>query len=82
MQTNNDLRFAFDHFAVVDRTTHKSWYLNDVSLDNKSPEDYAIITRLYHSHTGESVIIAAGITQYGTQAASEFLTNPQYLNDA
>jgi hypothetical protein len=42
-------------------------------------EDFVIISRVFQSETGEMLITAAGITQYGTRAAGEFLTNPIHL---
>lgn len=83
MLATKDARFAFEHFAVVDHAhPGKGWRLDTVSLDNKVPEDYAIVSRFYRSQSGEAMIIAAGITHYGTQSAAEFLTNSTYLKDA
>jgi len=82
MQMNKDVRFAFDHFAVIDRAQKKGYTLDDISADYRSAQDYAIVTRLFHSHTGESMVAAGGITQYGTQSAAEFLTRPEFLNQA
>lgn len=83
MQENKLYRFGFDHFSVVDRgTPHREWKLGHVTPDYKSSEDYAIVTRVLNSYSGEPLITAAGITNMGTRAASEFLTNPMYLNAA
>jgi len=82
MQMNKDVRFAFDHFAVIDRAQKKGYTLDDISPDYRSAQDYAIVTRLFHSHTGESMVAAGGITQYGTQSAAEFLTKPEFLDQA
>ena len=53
--------------------------LPDKQLDGRTPEDYAIVSRVFDSKTGELLIAAAGITQYGTRAAGEFLTSPRLL---
>ncbi len=45
----------------------------------KINEDYAIISRVWDSTTERVVVVAAGITNYGTIAAGEFLTTPAYL---
>lgn len=83
MQANVEYRFAFDELRVFDRlTVGREWKLTDVSPDFKSAEDYAIVSRVFNSHTGQLVITAAGITQYGTQSAGEFLTNPAHLSAA
>ena len=37
------------------------------------------MSRVFDSKTGELLIAAAGITQYGTRAAGEFLTSPHLM---
>lgn len=37
--------------------------------------DYAVMTRVFASRTGQAIIVAAGLGHYGTQAAGEFLTS-------
>jgi len=37
------------------------------------------VSRVFDSKTGELLIAAAGITQYGTRAAGEFLTSPHLM---
>ena len=46
------------------------------------PNDYAIISRVRDTNSDRPVVIAAGITQYGTMATGEFLTTPEYLSEA
>ncbi len=48
----------------------------------KIPSDYAIVTRVINPTTEKTVVIAAGITHYGTHAAGEFLTNQAYFSEA
>uniref|UniRef100_Q02CK5 Uncharacterized protein n=1 Tax=Solibacter usitatus (strain Ellin6076) TaxID=234267 RepID=Q02CK5_SOLUE len=48
----------------------------------KIPVDYAIVTRVMDPTTEQVVVVAAGITHYGTQAAGELLSNPAYFADA
>jgi hypothetical protein len=43
--------------------------------------DYAIVSRVFQSKTGEIAIAAAGLSHYGTQVAGEFLTNAAYLRE-
>ena len=45
-------------------------------------DDYAIVSRIVDTTTDRPVIVAAGITHYGTMAAGEFLTNPEYFAEA
>jgi hypothetical protein len=44
--------------------------------------DYAIVTRILKATTDRPLVIAAGITQYGTTGAGEFLTRPEYFAEA
>lgn len=46
------------------------------------PNDYAIVSRVFDQHTDRMVVVAAGITHFGTAGAGEFLTNPQYFAEA
>jgi hypothetical protein len=46
------------------------------------PVDYAIVTRMVDTTTDRPVIIAAGLTQYGTLGAGEFLSNQEYFAEA
>jgi hypothetical protein len=48
----------------------------------RTNEDYAIVARVFHSRTGELLITAAGITQYGTRSAGEFLVDPKLMERA
>lgn len=83
MMANLDHRFSFQRRSVVDRTApSRVWKIDQVSLDYKSTEDYSIVSRIFQSYTGQLTVTAAGITNAGTRAAAEFLTNPTYLNAA
>jgi hypothetical protein len=42
-------------------------------------KDYAIVARIHDNVTGQPVIILAGILGEGTEAASEVVSNPVYL---
>ena len=44
--------------------------------------DYAIVSRIRDVNTDRPVVIAAGITQFGTLGAGEFLSNPEYFSEA
>ena len=41
--------------------------------------DYAIVTRLRDPKTEQIALIVAGLGSWGTQAAGEFVTNPNNL---
>ena len=61
---------------------HRVWTLPDMDIAGHTSEDYALVSRLIDGRTGQVLISAAGITQYGTRAAAEFLTIPVYLRAA
>jgi hypothetical protein len=58
------------------------WKLTGAWPNWDIPTDYAIVSRVLDTSTDRPVIIAAGITQYGTMAAGEFLSNGEYFADA
>ncbi len=41
--------------------------------------DYALISRIQNSETGHVVVIVGGLYTYGTEAAGEFLVNPELM---
>jgi hypothetical protein len=42
-------------------------------------QDFALISRIRDSETGHVVVVIGGLYTYGTEAAGEFLTNPDLL---
>ena len=46
------------------------------------PADYAIVSRVLDRETDRVVVVAAGITHFGTAGAGEFLSQPQYFAEA
>jgi hypothetical protein len=77
LEMTDNLRFRFVYLhQIEDRfDKNKSWKANQ-----DFTEDYAIISRILNSKTGEILITAAGIGQAGTRAAGEFLTSPEELD--
>ena len=45
----------------------------------KIPQDYAIVSRVFDRNTDRMVVVAAGITHFGTAGAGEFLSDPHYF---
>jgi hypothetical protein len=71
-----NLRYVFSgRNAIVDRSDPRKFWSANASFT----EDYAIVSRVVNSKTGSTVITAAGVGYAGTQAAAEFLTNPQSI---
>ncbi len=44
-----------------------------------APKDYILISRISNSVTGGTVLVAAGLKQFGTEAAGRLLTDPEQL---
>ncbi len=78
-------RFSFerdgDTFWIKDaqNPSDRSHAVNYTTPYLQVTEDYAIISRVRDSVTERMVVLAGGLTGYGTLAASEFLTNPEYM---
>ena len=86
MRITQDLPMGFEYDnhvrEVVDRksTPKKIWTLQWQVPGKSLARDYAIVARLHDTVTGEPVIILAGILGEGTEAASEVVSNPAYLD--
>jgi len=87
MRITQDLPIGFEYDnrhvrEVVDRTTSpkKNWILEWQVQGKSLARDYAVVARLHDKVTGEPVIILAGILGEGTEAASEVVSNPAYLD--
>ncbi len=65
--------------GITDNGKPTSWSIANLPADRRTNEDYAIVTRVFHPDTHAMLVEVAGITQYGTEAAAEFVTNPDLL---
>jgi hypothetical protein len=76
LEMTNELRFVFEkHPTIRDRSDNRLYAPADLKPDGRTTEDYAIVSRVFDSKSGELLIAAGGITQYGTRTAGEFLTS-------
>jgi hypothetical protein len=79
-------RFSFerdgDTFWIKDQQnpSDKSHAVNYAIPYLQLTEDYALISRALDPVTERMVVLAGGLTGYGTIAAGEFLTSPAYLD--
>jgi len=86
MRITQDLPIGFEYDnqvrEVVDRKSapKKHWTLQWQVPGKSLARDYAIVARLHDTVTGEPVVILAGILGEGTEAASEVVSNPAYLD--
>ncbi len=88
MRVTAELRFVFErrtvdgkaHNCIIDRRNpgHLPWRVAQPTSPAMN-EDFAIVTRVFDPSTERMVISAAGIETFGTLAASEFVTQPDYL---
>jgi hypothetical protein len=90
LSLTGESRFYFDvdrvHGGMVVRDRKQpdriEWRIHNSWPMQKIPLDYAIVSRVINPVTEQTVVIAAGITHFGTQAAAEFLTNESYFAEA
>ena len=85
MQLTANLHFAFaeEHtdFMIREETPgHRVWQTR-TGAHGETIEDFAIVSRLLDSKTGQFTVTAAGIGGMGTQAAAEFVSNPKYMEE-
>ena len=86
LRVTQKLRFGFESkdgvALIVDRKSPKqtSWATAWDLPYQKLSRDYAIVARIHDNTTGQPVIVAAGISEEGTEAAGEILYNPVYLD--
>jgi len=81
LSVTDPLRFVFAGGDMIrDKQTNRTWIVR-VKPDRSTTDDYAIVSRLLSPDGRDTIMTAAGIGQYGTQAASEFLSNPAKIAD-
>ena len=82
LELTDELPYSFRRGVQILNRDHpeQSW---SVPVDRRSSttNDYAVITRLLSSKTGGPAITVAGIGEFGTVAAAEFLANPDQMRD-
>jgi hypothetical protein len=57
------------------------WTPRNLHPDGRADTDYAVLTRLSESSTGNALLMASGITTFGTQAAVEFALDEPALRE-
>jgi hypothetical protein len=91
MRVTSELQFVFSHRTIggidynciEDRRNPKSdgWKVVQ-PVSGQITEDFAIVRRVFDPDTEKAVISVAGIETFGTLAASEFVTQAEYLGKA
>jgi len=86
LRITEKLRFGFEARDGVQRLVDRknpqqtAWGLAGNLAYRNFVADYAIVARIHDNVTGQPVIIVGGILDRGTEAASEALYNPVYLD--
>jgi hypothetical protein len=75
-ENGNKFPRIVDHTDPQQRFWTYQWRVSNIEL----AQDYAIVARFHDNVTGQPVIILAGILAAGTEAASEVVSSPEYLN--
>ena len=65
-----------------DHPERTDWKLVNAWPGWRISNDYAIVSRIVDRSTDNMVVIAAGITHFGTEGAGEFLSDPAYFAEA
>jgi hypothetical protein len=82
LELTRNLRFVFRARNEIDDTQNpnRRWLLH-ASEDSHDTEDYAIITRLVQRPGDAPILSVAGMGQYGTLAAADFVCNPAAVSE-
>jgi hypothetical protein len=85
-EISSELRFFIDGsrkpVGITDNGAQTKWSLPNLPPDRRTAEDYAIVSRVFHPDTHAMLVEVAGITQYGTDAAADLVTNGDLLAEA
>lgn len=86
MQMTSNLRFVFaereGQFMIQEQGPAGVSWSRVQAPGGEIVQDFAIVTRLLDAKTGQVVIAAAGLGSRGTQAAGEFISRSDYLEQA
>ena len=82
LELTKNMRFVLRARNEIDdmQDPKRRWLLN-ASLDSHDTEDYAIITRLTQRHGDAPTLSVAGMGQYGTLAAADFICSPAAISE-
>jgi hypothetical protein len=85
-QISREMRYFIDADRwprmVTDNGKPTPWALPNLPADRRTDEDYAIVSRVFHPETRAMLVEISGITQYGTSAGAELVTQPDLLAEA
>jgi hypothetical protein len=85
-EISSQLRFFIDTtrepVGITDNGQPTQLTLPNLPADRRTTEDYAIVSRVFHPDTHAMLVELAGITQYGTEAAADLVTNSDLMAEA
>jgi hypothetical protein len=85
-EISREMRYFIDTtrhpIGITDNGAATQWSLPNLPPDRHTDEDYAIVTRVFHPDTHAMLVEVAGITQYGTEAAADLITQPELMAEA
>lgn len=80
------LHFGYDAEgapAILDSTDpSRLWSIPSKQDNGVASEDYFVVCRLANSPSGKLMVMAGGLTQFGTEAAGRFLVDSSRMDDA
>jgi hypothetical protein len=85
MRLTKSLRYGFtmdsDSMYIVDHKnpSARSWVVLLKQPPSSQTEDYAVIARYHDTTLDQPVVLAAGLSRQGTEAAGELLSNAAFL---
>jgi hypothetical protein len=84
-EISSQMRYFIDGsrqpIGITDAGAPTKWELPNIPADRRTNEDYAIVSRVFHPDTHAMLVEVAGITQYGTDAAADLVTNADLLGE-
>jgi hypothetical protein len=85
-EISRELRYFIDGtrrpVGITDNGKPTEWTLPNLPADRRTEEDYAIVSRVFHPDTHAMLVEVAGITQYGTDAGADLVTNADLMAEA
>jgi hypothetical protein len=85
-EISSQMRYFIDAaqrpLGIMDNGRPTEWTLHNLPRDRRTSEDYAIVSRVFHPDTQAMLVELAGITQYGTDAAADLVTNADLMAQA
>jgi hypothetical protein len=64
--------------VILDSQNATQWAV-PAKDDGSAPDDYLLVSRIHSTYTGGLILVAAGLKQFGTEAAGRLLADPDQL---